>query len=100
MKLSEFKAVSAPQEAEEPLLYKRSEIADPPITIEEARASHSYGDYETTCLWHKGHISHSPLPSDIDGRVYVCPIGRQYWRYSKQGGGFLKLPPLRYPKFG
>jgi hypothetical protein len=94
MKLSEFKAGSTPQEAEEELLYPRSEMADPPITIEEAREARKHSDYETTCRRHKGHITHSPLPSDTDGRVYWCPEGREYWRLSKKTGAMYK--PLKY----
>ncbi len=33
--------------------------------------------------------------ADVVGRVYFCPIGGEYWRYSKLGPG-LKLPPLKY----
>jgi hypothetical protein len=92
MKLSEFKAVSSPRDAADALPYPRSEEADPPITADEARAADT-----AICGWHNGRIKTDPIPSDVEGRVYFCPIGRQYWRYSKQGPG-LKLPPLRYPK--
>jgi hypothetical protein len=90
MKLSEFKAVSTPQDAEEEALpYPKSDMADPPITRAEALAAE-----EATCCLHNGRIKTDPLPSDTDGRVYFCPIGRQYWRYKK--GGLHNLPPLKY----
>ena len=90
MKLSEFKAVSEPQEAEDALPYPRSDSADPPISIDEARAADA-----STCCWHNGRIKTDPTSSDVEGRVYFCPIGREYWRLSKHEGG-LKLAPLRY----
>jgi hypothetical protein len=89
MKLSEFKAVSAPQEAEDALPYRRSEIADPPITTDEARAADI-----AVCRMHKGLIAESPTPSDTEGRVYFCPIGKTYWRYSKRANQM--YAPLRY----
>ena len=94
MKLSEFKAVSVPQEAENPLPYWCSELADPQITADEALAAK---DNHATCPWHNGRIKTDPTPSDVDGRVFWCPRGKMYWRYSKHGCGYLKLPPLRYP---
>jgi len=93
MKLSEFFAVSTPETLEDRLPFPRSEIADPPIAMDEARAADT-----AICRRHNGRIKTDPTQGDVEGRVYFCPIGRQYWRYSKQGGGFLNLPPLRYPK--
>jgi hypothetical protein len=94
MKLSEFLAPeSAPETFEDRLPYPCSELAEPAITLDEARAADT-----AICRWHNGRIKTEPTQSDVEGGVYFCPIGRQYWRYSKQGGGFLKLPPLQYPK--
>lgn len=93
MKLSDFHAVSAPETIDQVLAYPRSDLAEPLMTVDEARGAET-----AICCLHNGRIKTEPTQSDVDGRVYLCPIGRQYWRYRKQGGGFLKLPPLRYPK--
>ena len=94
MKLSELNAGSPPSEsAEECLQYPRSELADPPITAAEARAV-DLGRDTTLCRWHKGQFTRL----NVDGKVYFCPLGRQYWRYTKQPSGFMK--PLPYPKVG
>jgi hypothetical protein len=90
MKLSDFHTVSAPETIEQVFAYPRSDLAEPAITVEEARAAET-----AICCWHNGRIKTEPTQSDIEGRVYLCPIGRQYWRYSKQSGA-LKLPPLRH----
>lgn len=47
---------------------------------------------------HKGRISHSPVETDTDGKVFFCPIGRQFWRYTRNRGGMYS--PLTYPKSG
>jgi hypothetical protein len=91
MKLSEFLAVSEPQTLDNALPYPSSEHADPAISISEARAADT-----AVCCWHNGRIKTDPVQADVEGRVYLCPIGRQYWRYSKERRGFLNLPPLRY----
>ena len=46
----------------------------------------------TLCLRHRGEYTYL----NTHGKVYFCPIGRMYWRYSKMPSEFLK--PLRYPK--
>jgi len=74
MKLSEFNA--APREAEDVLPYPRSELADPPITVDEARAAAT-----TKCRLHQ--LPDEPQ-SYVEGRVYFCGIGRQYFRSSKR----------------
>jgi hypothetical protein len=92
MKLSEFLAVSTPETlVEDRLPFPCSKLADPAITMDEARAADT-----AICQWHKGRIKTEPTQDDVEGRVYFCPIGRQYWRYSKERSGFLKLPPLRW----
>ena len=88
MKISDVK--TGREEADGPLPYPCSEIADPPIKRAETLAAK-----EAICCWHDGKIKTEPTPSDVYGRVYFCPIGRQYWRYSEQSGG-LKLPPLKH----
>jgi hypothetical protein len=86
MKLSDLNAGSGPREsAEESLPYPCSELADPPITIAEARAV-DMGRDTTLCRWHRGQFTHL----NADGAVYFCPVGRQYWRYTKQPSDFLR----------
>lgn len=92
MKLSDLQGALEAREEEEPLPYPRSLFADPPISPVEARAAET-----AICCRHNGRIKTDPLQTDVVGRVYFCPIGREYWRYSKGDGG-LKLAPLRYPK--
>ena len=91
MRASEWKATRAPGDGgqEWALPYPASTLAEPPITVDEARAA-----TETICRWHEGLIARSPTQSDTDGKVFFCPIGRMYWRYAKQSSGFLK--PLLY----
>jgi hypothetical protein len=86
MKLSGLNTGYAPSDgSEQPLLYARSELADPPITIAEARAVDLGGD-TTVCRWHKGELAQL----NIEGRVYFCAVGRQYFRHSKQLSDFLR----------
>ena len=47
------------------------------------------------CRNHKGLIS---VTGDVEGRVFLCPIGKEFWRFSKQVNGF--NTPLRYGKSG
>jgi hypothetical protein len=91
MKPSERRAASALVEQAEggELPYPRSSTAEPLITAEEARAADT-----AICRLHKGLIASSPLASDAEDRVYFCPIGRMYWRYSKQPSGMFS--PLRF----
>lgn len=89
MKLSELTAGTAPENAEESLPYPCSSLADPPITVAEARAV-DLGRDTTVCRWHKGQLAHL----NADGKVYFCPTGRMYWRHTKQLSDFLK--PLQY----
>jgi hypothetical protein len=94
MKPSELKKTGSPTiKVEESLPFKRSENADPPISFAEAKAA-----TETVCRYHKGIIGQAGGQKDLDGTVFICPIGRQYWRYTKQTGGM--FAPLRYPRGG
>jgi hypothetical protein len=69
--------------------YPASALADPPITLAEGLAVDLAQD-TTLCRLHRGQ--HTQL--NIDGRVYFCPVGRMFWRYSKRPSEFLK--PLNY----
>jgi hypothetical protein len=94
MKLSELTGGgSMREECDWTLPYPRSDLAEPPITIEEARAAET-----ANCRRHRGLIATSPLPSDVHGRVYFCGSGRQYWRHDSHSGGM--YAPLRFPKVG
>lgn len=90
MKPSEWKQTKGPAEPVEPLPYPRSDIADPPIAEAEARAAQ-----DSICRHHKGLICQT---GDVEGTVFFCPIGREYWRYTKQTSGMFK--PLIYPRGG
>lgn len=64
--------------------------ARPPIQPHEIK------DCDTAiCRHHKGLIRET---GDVEGTVFFCPIGKQFWRYSKQVTGFNM--PLRYGKSG
>jgi|SRR6516162_4956023 hypothetical protein len=90
MKLSDLATDAAQaEESRWTLPYPASSLADPPITAAEAWAV-DLGRDTTICRWHRGQYTHL----NIDGRVYFCPIGRSYWRYTTQPNEFLK--PLRY----
>ncbi len=71
---------------------KISTLARPPIMpneIERAEAA--------ICPHHDGLIAYRPGAADKPGRVYFCPVGREYWRLAAgQRDGFTS--PLRYPK--
>ena len=92
MKPSEMKSKGAAEPHPE-LPFPRSEIADPPITFDEARAA-----AETVCRYHKGIIGQPGGAGDANGTVFLCPVGRQYWRYIKESGGMFR--PLNYPRNG
>jgi hypothetical protein len=92
MKLSDLAAGTAQAgESKWTLPYPASSLADPPITMAEALAVDPAHD-TNVCRWHKGQLTHL----NVDGRVYFCPIGGMYWRYSKQPSEFLR--PLQYPQ--
>jgi hypothetical protein len=88
MKLSDLEA-ELPSEERWTLPYPASSLADPPITLAEALAVDLAQD-TTLCRLHRGQHTHL----NIDGRVYFCPVGRMFWRYSNRPSEFLK--PLRY----
>lgn len=68
-----------------------SDIARPPITQDEAeKADHSI------CPYHNGLVRET---GDVEGRVMYCPIGNQYWRYTKRSRNGM-YSPLNYPKSG
>lgn len=71
------------------LPHPRSDLADPPIALEEARTADT-----AVCRAHRGTIAHFPGASDTEGKVFFCPVGGQYWRYSKQQTGM--YAPLDY----
>lgn len=91
MKLSDLKKIpSAPLEWALPHI--RSNLADPPITEAEARnAEHA------VCRHHGGLITWQHTPSE-DGRVFYCPQGASYWRFSKKRDGM--YAPLKYDQEG
>jgi hypothetical protein len=89
MKPSELRTADASQD-QLVLPYRRSDIAEPAITPDEARAPET-----AICRWHNGHIGHTRVSSDAEGKVYFCPMGRMYWRLNKRMSDFLK--PLTYP---
>jgi hypothetical protein len=51
---------------------------------------------DAICPYHKGLIS---INGAIEGTVFWCPIGRQYWRYRKNTNDGFRTH-LRYPKLG
>jgi hypothetical protein len=69
-----------------------SSLADPPVSQEEARAAGV-----AICRWHNGLVKDWPFGVK-DGTVFLCPKGKQYWRFSKKGSNYLK--PLSYSRKG
>jgi hypothetical protein len=67
-----------------------SPLARPPI-----QAIETEGADTAICPYHKGLIRET---GDKEGTVFFCPIGRQYWRYTKQRSGM--YAPIQYPKYG
>lgn len=86
MKPSDLKSATGQTEERKPL--PLSSRADPPITHEEAEAAQT-----STCCRHNGLIE---MTGDKDGTVFFCPIGKQYWRYSKKK----RMKPIKYPAMG
>lgn len=72
------------------LPYPRSQLADPPISIAEAKAAR-----DANCHRHGGF---TPDSVDRDGDTLFCPVGRQYWRYTK--GEEAMYGRLSYPRLG
>lgn len=69
---------------------KISDLARPPIQQVEVEHCDT-----AICPHHKGLIRET---GDTEGTVFYCPIGRQWWRYSKQLSAF--TAPLKYGKSG
>lgn len=67
---------------------KFSSLARPPIQPHEAERAE-----ESICRNHDGLVL---VTGDREGRVMFCPIGREYWRYTKQQTGM--FAPLSYEK--
>ena len=94
MKPSDMKAgASSTINTDDKLPFARSELAEPPISIAEAKAAR-----ETVCRYHKGIVGQPGGAKDAEGTVFLCPVGRQYWRYTKQTGGMFS--PLNYRRMG
>jgi hypothetical protein len=69
----------------------KSPDARPPVQASEIESAP-----DATCPYHKGLIS---VYGDTEGKVFWCPIGRQYWRYRKNSTDGFRAH-LRYPKIG
>jgi hypothetical protein len=89
MKLSELEAQSSNEPREWTLPYPASSLADPPVTPAEALAV-DVSQETTLCRLHRGQLIHL----NEDGKVYFCPVGRRFWRYTKRPSEFLR--PLLY----
>lgn len=72
-----------------------SDAARPPVTPEEAEEVERKMRH-SICRIHDGLVSQT---GDVEGRVFFCPIGKQFWRYTaKQVSGL--YAPLHYPNSG
>ncbi len=67
-----------------------SELALPPIRPEEAEKA----DY-ALCPYHNGEAR---APWAHEGRVFYCPIGRQFWRFTEKRSAFNAR--IHYPPYG
>jgi hypothetical protein len=67
-----------------------SKCAYPPISQEEARSAGV-----SICRWHGGLVR---MTGEKDGRVFYCPKGREYWRFSNKNREFYK--PISYSRKG
>ena len=65
---------------------KLSNLARPPIQPHETDKAET-----AICCHHSGLIR---LTGDKDGRVFYCPVGKEFWRYSlkQQPGMYSPLP--------
>lgn len=70
---------------------KLSSLARPPIQPHEIE-----GAQHSICPFHNGLVRES---GDVEGRVMWCPVGREYWRYTRKANGGMHAP-LSYPKSG
>lgn len=87
MKFSELQGITREEWG---LPYPRSSLADPPISGKEARTA-----VTANCPKHHGLIATQPTQDDAEGRVYLCGVGNQYWRYTRKRG-IGRLSPLKY----
>ena len=67
---------------------KLSNLARPPI-----QASEVQGATIAICVNHRGLIR---VTGDVEGKVFLCPIGKEYWRYAKSVAGM--STPLPYAR--
>lgn len=67
---------------------KLSNLARPPI-----QASEVQGATTAICVNHNGLIR---MTGDQEGRVFFCPLGREFWRYGKAAPGI--NAPLSYER--
>ncbi len=67
------------------LPYKPSPLAEPPITYAEVMGV-DFAQDTSVCWWHKGEMGHLRE----DGKVYFCPVGKQYYRHQKWMAQFFK----------
>ncbi len=93
MKPSEITGGKAAEARSDPLEhpnpYRCSSLAIPPITPQEARdAQHSI------CCVHDGLVRQT---GDVEGRVFFCPSGSEYWRYTRNPPNAGMYGPLSYP---
>jgi hypothetical protein len=84
MKLSDLMTDSGAAEQAK-LPHAASSLADPPVTMDEARAAET-----AICRWHGSQYGHL----NVEGRVYLCPIGGQLWRHNGSQSGM--HAPLRF----
>lgn len=67
---------------------KLSNLAKPPIQPHEVQAATT-----AICVNHEGLIRRT---GDTEGKVFFCPIGKEFWRYSKTTTGMnSRLPYAR-----
>jgi hypothetical protein len=67
---------------------KLSNLARPPIQASEVQAATT-----AICVNHRGLIR---VTGDVEGKVFLCPIGKEYWRYAKGSLGInAPLPYVR-----
>ena len=90
MRPSDLRARQAPVTETKEKRYPMSLRADPPIAAEEVK-----GATVAVCCWHGGLIK---TFGDKDGKVFICPIGNQLWRYNKPGLHTIFRAPLTYPR--
>lgn len=69
---------------------KLSDLARPPIQPHEAEGAEHW-----ICPNHKGLIASSFTEADV-GRVYFCPVGREFYRFTTPRSGM--YAPLDYPQ--